>query len=255
MTAPTDLKIPPHIFEAPFANPIAGGLYAAATTEVVNDPPRLAFGLEVWPSNCGGVQRFDPKCGADNEDKAEQGDTAKASFGSIGVVAADECLFGRTDDEAQRRATQSLRLREQVEVEDWFAEVLLDKAGTPATAVGTGMEALVAAVGSIELALGQRGVPGVIHASAALAALAVHANVAKPSTNGRYTSPLGHTWAFGGGYGDLGNTIVGTGPVYVIQSSVVTGIGREVRQNTRLAIAEREIAVGYECAAVAANIA
>ncbi|WNM68771.1 major capsid pentamer protein [Gordonia phage Soos] len=255
MTAPVDLKIPPYVFEAPFANPIVGGLYAAATTQTLNDPPRLAFGLEIWPSNCGEVQRFDPTCGADNDDKAEKGDTAKAVFETTGIVASDECMLGRTDDESQRRASQTLRLREQPEVEDWFASVLLAKAGTPATAQGTGVAALVAAVGSIELALGQRGVPGVIHASASLAALAVHAQIAKPSTGGKYLSPLGHTWAFGGGYGDLGNTIVGTGPVYVIQSSVVTGIGREVRRNTRLAIAEREVAVGFECAAVAANIA
>lgn len=255
MTAPADLKIPPHIFEAPFANPIAGGLYGAAAVEVLNDPPRLAFGLEIWPSNCGQVQRFDPTCGADNDDKTEKGDRAAVQFGSIGVVASDECALGRSDDEAQRRASQTLRLREQPEVEDWFAERLLEDAGTPATAVGTGGDALIAAVGSLELALGARGIPGVIHASAKLAAAAVHANVAKAGSNGKYTTPLGHQWAFGGGYGDLGNTLVATGPVYVVQSSVVTGLGREVRRNTRLAIAEREIAVGYECAAVAANIA
>lgn len=255
MTAPADLKIPGHVLIAPYANPIPGGLYGAATVEVVNDPPRLSYGLELWPSNCAGIQRFDPTCGADNDDKAAEGDDAAVPFDAVGLVAADECLFGRTDDESQKRASQKLRLKEQPEVEAWFADTLLDKAGAPATAVGTGVDALIAAVGSLELALGARGIPGVIHASAKLAAAAVHANVAKAGSNGKYTTPLGHQWAFGGGYEALGNTLVATGPVYVVQSSISTLLGREVRKNTRLAIAEREVAVGFECAAVAANIA
>lgn len=254
MTQPTIL-VPPLQHEMPFANPVAGGLYTAATVETLNDPARLAWGIEVWSVNCTEVTRFDPACGAENPDKEQVSENGPTLFDSIGVLAADECFLGRTDAESQQRATQALRLGEQVAVEEWFAERLLTDAGTAADApAGDPPIQFVLAVGSIEAALGARGLTGVIHAPARLAALAVHLGVATKS-GARFLSPLGHTWAFGGGYGDLGNTIVGTGPVVVLQSSVQTGIGNETRRNERIAIAEREVAVGYECIAVAANVA
>ncbi len=256
MTTPTTpITLPPRLVEAALANPLPGGLYAAATLVPLDDPAHLDGGVQVEQRNCGEATIWQLGCDPDaNPDDKGAGDTDEPNletFDAIGVLATSRCgLVGRTEERAREDASQKLRLQEQLQAETWASTALLTASGTPATAEG----GLVGAVGRIEQALGVLGVQGVIHAPASLAAVAMNARLAVPSASGKFLSPLGHLWAFGAGYGALVNRIVGTGPVTVYRTPVAVSVGLGQRQNERLAVAEREVAVTWECGAWAALI-
>lgn len=255
MTTPTTIVLPPLQVEAALANPLPGGLYAAATLTPLDDPAHLDGGISVEQRNCGEATIWTLGCAPDaNQDDKGDGDLDMpdlAGFSAIGVVATSKCsLVGRSEERAREDAAQKLRLQEQLQAETWASTELLSASGTPATAEG----GLVGAVGQIEQALGVLGMQGVIHAPASLAAAAVNARLAVPSASGKFLSPLGHLWAFGAGYGALVNRIVGTGPVTVYRTPVAVSVGLGQRQNERLAVAEREVAVTWECGAWAALI-
>lgn len=253
MTSPT-MAFPSLLLTAPPANPLVGGLYGAATLTNVDDPAHLDAGTRIEQTNCGGgIQTWALGCDDDPDnprnptDKGE-GDRNEPSFldfPAFGVVATDYCgLVGRSEAEARTRAEQALRLREQFQVEEQFVAVLNAQSGTPATATS-----LAAAVGALETRLASLGVQGVIHAAPNLAAVAADAHLAVPGAAGKLTTPLGHLWAFGGGYGALGTKLVGTGPVTVYRTSPVTSVGVGHRQNERLVVAEREVSPTFECGA------
>lgn len=247
------VTFPPRTVKAAEANPAPGGLYSAAAMAKLEDPTRLAGGVEVEAVNCGTTGRWDLDCEATGQDDKEGIQDPWPIFGSIGVWGAYDCgLVGGKWEDAWEGAQQALRLGEPVEVEEWVAPLLLAAAGTAEAVVGTDpVLALVFALGAVESEIGAA--TGVVHAARSAGALAAAAGLVVQGPGGVLLTPLGNRWAFGLGYGDLEGTLVGTGPVTVFQAPVLAMLGDGVRRNSRTAVAEREVAVGWECGAVAAE--
>ena len=60
-------------------------------------------------------------------------------------------------------------------------------------------------------------------------------------------TPLGHTWALGGGYVDtLDNLMVATSPVFGWRDTVQVRPVLDPDTNTYAAVAERSVVLGYE---------
>ena len=238
------------------ANPLAvGTLYVAATVADLAAPSRIDGGVNIEQVNCGesaGVWPLD--CPPpDDAGELRGGDRAAAlTFDAYGVWAADECsLVGATEQEARERAMQRLRLTEERVVSAAFADRLLADAGTAATAPGDG---IVGAVGALEEALAEGGLPGVIHAARHHLAYAANKGLVVRVQGGRLETPGGNVWAFGTGYGELGATLVGTGPVTIFRSDVQVDVGMNHGQNERTAVAQRAVVPTYECAAIAVEV-
>lgn len=256
MTGPVRVQMPLVQFDEPTFNPHTGGLFTAATVETSDAFDRAQGGIETTALNSGGHGYWDTGCGPqDDPDQVKQGvRPGRYSSDSMIVWAADDCgLIGNSVEESKARAQQILRLYEEMDAEAATVPVLLDKAGTPATAP-TGADAFVLAVGAIEQALGKTGVAGVIHARRGLAALAARSGLVVSNSAGKLTTPLGNTWAFGAGYDELDNTLVGTGPVLVRKGPVFVQEAVAHRKNERTAIAERLINVTWALTTVAQNI-
>ena len=253
MTAPTT-NYPALELRAPVANPIAvGTLYRAATIEEMASPARIDGGARIEQTNGGeayGTWPLDCPTPGDTQDKrGERG--AALSFPAFAVWAVDECsLVGVSDREAIELATQQLRLREELAVSEAFAETLLDRAGSAASAAG----GMIGALSAIEDELGRTGVRGVVHASRRHIAAAAHFGLIVRGNSGRLETPGGHDWAFGTGYGALGDTLVGTGPVTIYRTQVLTTPTIEHRQNERTVLAEREVLPTFQLTAVAHEI-
>lgn len=253
MTAPTSVL--PVDYDAPPVNPIGVGLYSAATLLDVTGPSRfLHSGVEIRPRNCAtgwGTWEADP-CAVPPVDALKAGDRPVAGdpFEPLVVWGYDEC--GPLEDftEYEARALQNARLHEQGLAESHFGARLLADS-TPTTVAD-----IVAAVSALEVAIGEAGFYGVIHASARFAAYAAQANlITRSSGSPILKTPLGHTWAFGAGYEDtLGSTLVATGPVTVWRDPYVTRSTLDERHNLKAAVAERGIVVGYECLVAASTI-
>lgn len=137
---------------------------------------------------------------------------------------------------ASCRAEQLLRLKEPVHVEEFVAGQLLE-AGTQS------VSSIKAQMAFLELELGKRGYPGVIHASREL--LPELKDYIVRQGQALFT-PGGHRWAFGGGYEALGSDIVGTGAVTVVRSRLIEVGATDTRLNDFHAVAERVVAVGWE---------
>lgn len=259
MTTPVLTQMPPLQVDAEAGNPHTSGLYTAANLLTLTEPTRLEGGTELTERNCGPHGRWSTGCTTD-EDNPEQELVAGVRPGrryqpSFIVWATDDCgLIGNSEQEARERSIQLQRLYEQIDAEDATAEHLLAAAGTPAT-VPTGADPFADAVGAVEQALGLIGVNGVIHARRGLAAKAARYGLVVVGAGGKLTTPLGNTWAFGAGYGDLGNTIVGTGPVTVRRGTVDTLVVEGHRRNERTAVSQRTINVTWECATVGQAVA
>lgn len=250
MTTPI---VPPRLVTAAQANPPNRGLYAAAALVDIPDPSRIAGGIELESVNCGVTGVFDPDCGAVNDDKV--GDPAGwESFAATTVWSADSCgTIGRADDEARQRAMHVLMMQESAQVEKWISDELLSRstaAGTVDAALTDVGDRFVAALGTVEDAM--PAVPGVVHVSIRYAALAASQGLIVRQS-GVPTTPAGNRWAFGAGYGALGERLVGTGPVSVYRGTILDAVRTDVKHNDRLAVAEREVAVGWECGAVSAT--
>lgn len=253
MTAPVVPNIPAIDVDATPANPHSSGLYTAAT--VIDTEDRLGFGVRVYPVNEGAHGQWPTGCDPDvPDDLRKTGDRpGPSTFAGTVVWTTDECsLVGTTVEESTQRARQLMRLYEQLEVEAFVADELLDRAGTPAT-LPAGADGLKRALGAVELALAKTGMVGTIHASRALAPLLNDFIV--PGQGGKLTTKLGNVWAFGGGYETLGDTIVGTGPVTVRRGSIDVHESIDPRQNQLQSLAEREIVVSWESVTVAQTIA
>lgn len=247
MTAPTQTYPALELTAAP-ANPVATGtLYSAATMRDLASPARIDGGARIEQINDGEAHGTWPlDCPTPGDVGEKSGDRAGAlSFPAFAVWAVDECsLVGTSDADARERAAHRLRLTEQADVGREFAATLLDHAGTPATAA-----TVEVALGSLEEALGDLGVRGVLHAPRRL--YPVLEKYIERGSNGRLETKMGNVWAFGPGYGALGDTVVATGPVTIYRTPVEQTIGLAVRQNERTALAEREVLPTYEIAAIA----
>lgn len=250
MTAPTQTYPALELTAAP-ANPVATGtLYSAATLRDLASPARIDGGARIEQINASEAHGTWPlDCPTPGDVGEKSGERAGAlTFPAFAVWAVDECsLVGTSEDEARDRAAQTLRLTEQADVGREFAATLLDRAGTPATAA-----AVEVALGSLEEALGDLGVRGVLHAPRRL--YPVLEKYIERGSNGRLETKMGNLWAFGPGYVALGDTIVATGPVTIYRTPVEQTIGLSARQNERTALAEREVLPTYEIAAIAHEI-
>lgn len=248
----------PVVYDAPAVPSQGYGLYAAATLLNSDVPRELMSGVDLLPFNCDtGFGTYSTElCSADEPAEKAPGERGDPQhFDPMIVWAAAECAPDQTEDEEMARARQILALQEPLLVESAFAARLLADAGTADTAAS-----LLEAIGLAEAWMGERGYPGVIHASRRYAAEAGSLNALNGS-GAVYRTHLGNIWAFGGGYDSaLENTIVITGPVTVWRTApfeqvVTTGSHAENRfNNTVYALTERVITAGYECAAHAITI-
>ena len=254
MTAPTSFL--PVDYDAPPVNPIGVGLYSAATIIDQTGPSRfLSAGIEIRPRNCAtgwGTWDADP-CATPAVDALKSGDRPVAGdpFEPLVIWGYDEC--GPLEDFTayEERALQNARLHEQGLAEAHFGARLVADS-TPTTVAD-----IVATVSVLEVALGEAGFYGVIHASARFAAYAAQANlIIRSSGSPILRTPLGHTWAFGAGYEDtLGAELVATGPVTVWRDPLVVRSTLDERHNIKAAIAERGLVIGYECLVTAVTVA
>ena len=256
-TYPTMLPVP---FEVPLLNPTAFGLYASTVwTEIgADEPSRHLTGVEVRPGgNYGGEHASGlwggAWCGEPTPGQKKEGDRPDGldPFEAMTVWAYDECdLTEPSRAEVQQRAMQIMRLEEQVMVEREFAERLkLDAAdlGAPQQA-----DSFKQAVGYLEGAMALTNTLGYFHAGAQWASQEFGL-VVKSGT--RWTSPLGHTWIFGGGYVEgLDNTIVATSQPFGWRDQVQLRTAIDERHNIFAAIAERTVLLGYEALIAAVEI-
>ena len=236
------MAIPPVSYTAVQANPLGGGLYDAASVVDAADGRHLS-GIMLEPVNEGASGLWE-YAGEDNPDKVgERLDWP--SFPGTVVWAADSVkTVGASIEGARERAEHILRLREPIEVERFVAGQFLE---AEASAVASVREQLA----YLELELGKRGYPGVIHASREL--LPVLKDFIVRQGQAMFT-PGGHRWAFGGGYEALGTTLVGTGAVTVVRAPITQAEAVDTRLNDFHAIAERVVAVGWEGDALAVSL-
>jgi hypothetical protein len=250
--------LPPFVFRALPSPPAGFGLFDAINHvfDIPNPSPddqRVYGGVIVLPVNCSesfGTWPSDP-CAAppDGEKKAGDRPVSDLVFEPLLPWAYDECDPQEPVSESQALAQQTLTLKQRLLAESDFAALLLDQAGTPQTA-----PTLVDGIGLLEESLGETGSLGVIHASRRFAAEASTLRWTN-QTGPVLKSPLGHNYAFGGGYGAvLGNTLVATGQLYMWRypPTVITTL--DPATNRLATIAEQVVVVGYECFVAAVTI-
>lgn len=250
------MSLPPIDHEPALQNPSPYGLFPVVDwTEAADGEPlrwlagvnfkTYNFGLgdafEVWThSYCAAEDDLDPE--ADRKDTGVRA-ALPDTFEALTVYAHDQCdLTPASRREVRTRASQVLRIQEQNQLELNLSERMLEDTTSAAAAN------IIDAVSQLETALARTSTLGVIHASAEWAAYAANANLVRWSSGGMLT-PLGHRWAFGGGYADgLGANLVATSPLHGWRNAPQV---REVPahlDNTFHVIAERSFVVGYEAA-------
>lgn len=228
------MATPPVVYSAVPANPLGGGLYDAASVVEAMDMRHLG-GMILEPVNEGVSGVWEEGSETNPEKVGERGEWPE--FPATTVWAADGVkTVGASAEGARERAEQLLRLKEPVHVEEFVAGQLLE-AGTQS------VSSIKAQMAFLELELGKRGYPGVIHASREL--LPELKDYIVRQGQALFT-PGGHRWAFGGGYEALGSDIVGTGAVTVVRSRLIEVGATDTRLNDFHAVAERVVAVGWE---------
>lgn len=253
--APSTPGLLPVEFDAPLVNPSPGGLLSAVTWTQEGGTPRwLASGVRIRVHNFGGDDAFGiwaaEWCG-DPGDELKTGTRPAVPdpFDPLTVWAYDECdLTEPSQAEVRVRAQQNLRMREAVAVEREFSARLIADApaGPPAADI-------VSALGHLEAQLAKTNTIGVIHASAEWAAAAADRNLLMFTGGGAPRTPMGHLWAFGGGYVDgLGKAMVATSPLFGWRDVPAVRESIETEHNRFTAIAERSVVIGYERAVATA---
>lgn len=249
----------PVVFDAPLVNPAPNGLFATTQWTDTDGPLRwLPSGVDFRVFNFGGDTAFGvwtaPWDAAHSElgpGDVKEGERPEFpdTFTALTTWASDQGnLTTWSQDEVRTRAQQTHRLQEPNAVEHVLATRMLADAGA------VGDAAFVAGVGRLEAALAQTNTVGVIHAGAQWAAVAAEANLIR-SSGPALKTPLGHTWAFGGGYVDgLGTKMVATSQPYGWRGPVEVRDGMKLEHNRFQAIAERSLVVGYEALIGAVNI-
>jgi hypothetical protein len=256
----TPALLPAVEFYPPLVNPSPNGLFPIVNwTDEGDAPPRyLGEGVRVRTINYGGEN----STGVWDAEWCQQPDDPNAKktgerpdfldpFDPLTVWAYDQCdLTAPSRDDVRANAQQWLRLMEQTDVEHALALRMLFDAGSPLDTATT----LVDAVGQLEALLGVTNTLGVIHASAAFAAVAAQSMLIVRSGSVLKT-PLGHTWAFGGGYTDgLGTAVVATSQLFGWRNSVDVHETMKTEYNQFVAVAERSFVVGYESLVGAVNV-
>lgn len=252
----------PVVFDAPLVNPSPTGLFNGVQWFEDDAPLRwLGSGVEVRVFNYGGedsygvwqADPFDLTADLEREDVKAAGPLPVSPdvFQPFTSWAADACdLTQGSQAEVQTRAQQILRLQEQTAVEEVFAARLLADTG-PAVSGGD----LVDGLGFLEGLLAETNTVGAIHASAQLAAAAAHAGLVRYSGT-KMLTPMGHQWVFGGGYvAGLGDRLVASSPVFGWRGEVSVRTAIKSEWNLFYAVAERSLALGYEAAVGAVDLA
>ncbi|WP_020109607.1 hypothetical protein [Nocardia sp. 348MFTsu5.1] len=234
-------------YVAPLASPTPSGLWRVATGPL-RLPEHAWSGIAVKPVNAGGgfgTWEMDPCYAPLDPDARKDGERPAPlePFFPLVTWGFDECDPQETDEQVLVQARQNQRLGEPTAVEaDFAARLMID-------AVDLGSVAdIVGAVSVLEAAMAGHRQVGVLHAGAQWAGAAHRDKVATGSPIAR--SPLGHSWAFGGGYvAGLGDTLVITGPVTIWTGPVFERTAVDPYKNVRSAVVERAVAVSYEALA------
>lgn len=242
-------------FDAPLVNPAPGGLFPATTWPADSETPRwLPAGVQFKVWNYGGdVKVWSPAWDVAEEDLGD--DDVKTGvrpdnpdpFVAITMYAEDDGRpeAGEMSDAAQRqvqtRVSQNLRLLGPVLVEKALgARMISDSPINPS------ITDIAEAVGTIEEWFGETNTLGFIHASPAVAARAASKALIVRSGTG-LKSPMGHTWVFGGGYGDaLALKLCATSPTYGWRTEVAVRGDVRADHHGYSAVAEQSVVVGYE---------
>lgn len=234
------------IFEPVRVGAAPYGLYGAASPTLSS---RLMHGLLLREVNCGPGFQWPLGCDPTpapvppaKDADAELPDDSEWA----GIVVGSSLVCGLVSDEdTLGRAEHLLSLREETQVEAFLqTQLIAESVALPAVAT------LALAIGALEGALGVPNFLGVIHVPASMAARLAQAYLIYRDGE-TLKSPLGHTYAFGGGYS--GTTMWATGPVHTFHGSVESRLAYNVHNNTKLAVAEREVLVAWEC--LAASVA
>lgn len=210
------------------------GLYAAAT--LIDVPRSVVGGVEVEVDGVGGHGLWPDPCtpGDLRKEGATEGNTI--AFNGTAVWAADEChLLGITEEEAQQKARVRLARFEPLDAEK-FAIEQIDAAATAGTTLAEAQAAVLLA-----------GMAPVVHVAPESLESMISAKQIM-LVNQRLQTPLGASVAVGAGYSDVlaaGEAIV-TGPVTVWRSPVDSYVSYSLSKNTRLAVAERPLAVSWK---------
>jgi hypothetical protein len=261
MTTPDLLPV---LFKAPLVAPAGSyGLYPVTAWAEDDGPERwLASCVEFYPMNYSGASQFgvwdQPWCG--DPDAIKSGDRPTDvfldAFEPMTVWAWDHefCQNALAVNDESRanvlaRVAQVLRLQEPTAVESAFATRVLTDAGSPGTAAD-----IVGAVAFLELALADANIVGFIHASPVWLASLAQARLLIRTPDG-FTSPMGHRLVFGGGYGSvLGDTLVATRPTFGWRGEVRIHDHLTPEMDRYVALAERDVVVGYEGAIAAVTV-
>src|SRR5690625_1797492 len=254
MTAPTGL--PPVHRTEPAANPAGGGLYSAATLVDEPDPPRLSGGVLLESTNTGAHGRWSP--GTDSEPADDKGGELRGlperTFPATVVWASDDRrIVGVSEEDAELAARQTLRIAEPVQVEDFLAQLMLERIDATHETGADGADGLIEALAHVEATAGASGLPLTVHAPRHAAAHAASKGLVVRRSD-RLETPVGNRWAFGAGYAALGEQLVATGPVTVYRSRIEPSVALQLADNSRMSLVERDIAVTWDGPLVAASI-
>ncbi|MGX6511282.1 hypothetical protein [Rhodococcus sp. SJ-2] len=249
MTTPTSPL--PVVYYAPPANPDGHGLYqSAALIDLPEGQPVriIGTGVDLVPYNTDsgwGTWPSDPCHNPDDEDnllKTGVRTQAGEPFEPLTVWGFDSCDPLEGETEITTRAAHTLRLHEQGMAEAHFGARLLTDAGTP-----TAVTDVLAAIGELEVEIGEGAVPGTIHLSRRWLPYLENANIIVGNGSPIPRTRLGTAFAFGAAYdGVLGNTMVATTGVTVWRSPVFTQAALDAPNNTLAAISERTLVIAYE---------
>lgn len=228
--------IPANLVKLPDQNPLPYGLYDAA---IVQDVQSVRGGVLIEPDGIASGQWY-TACEPSSPNTPKTGAAAEPfTAGTFGVWAAHECkTVGYSDDMATARAVAALRVREPLKAEKHLAVRL---AAAPSVTASN----ILAQVGEAEKALAATNAPGVVHAARWILPAIEKAGGVIRQGQALFT-PGGHRWVFGSGYEALGTAIVATGRVVVQRDPVATSVATALQTNTRLAVAERTLAIGIE---------
>lgn len=211
---------------APTLSPV--GLYAAAA--LVDTQRPLVYGVDVPVETLGGHGLWGDPCEPGERTKAGGDTQTTIRFPGVGVWAADECsLVGRTEAESRAAAQRKLRATEGADAERFAAETMLARA--------VAGESLPAA----EAMFLAEGLAPVVHVRPSDVPALLQAKMIYAASGGLRTV-LGSVIAVGAGYEGALDGIYLTGPVTVYRMSVDTDSAVDTATNTRLTVAEREIA-------------